>query len=291
VRCNKTFSESQPLDGVRIESKQAEQVVHMLVEGVGVRSISRLTGLHQQTVLNIIESAGEHCARLLDSRIKNVKASWVQVDEIHSFVFSKACNTVPEETEHGDFFTYLSVDMSSRLIVNWRTAKRDGENTLAFVQDLKNRMAGRFQLTTDAYMSYWRGCGGIVGKVFGTDIDYATEMKIFDQRPLTQKQWYNPLKVVEIRRQRRCGNPDMRLATTCHAERTNLSVRLFTRRFTRKTLGYSKKLENLRHAVALFVAHFNFCRVHSAHGRTPAQAANLTNHAWTIEEMLAATTQ
>jgi hypothetical protein len=79
------------------------------------------------------------------------------------------------------------------------------------------------------------------------------------------------------------------MATTSHCERTNLSVRLFNRRFTRLTLGYSKKLENLRHAVALFVAHFNFCRVHSAHGKTPAHEAGLTNRTWTIEEMLAET--
>ena len=257
----------------------------MLVEGVGVRSISRLTGLHQQTVLNIIESAGEHCARLLDSRIKNVKASWVQVDEIHSFVFSKACNTVPEETEHGDFFTYLSVDMSSKLIVNWRTGKRDGENTVGFLQDLKSRMASRFQLTTDAYAGYWQG-GGAVRKVFGNEIDYATEMKIFNIKPQFPAPWYNPRVLLRIQRQQRSGNPDMKLATICHAERTNLSVRLFNRRFTRKTLGYSKKLENLRHSVAILVAHFNFCRVHSAHGRTPAQAANLTDHQWTITELL-----
>jgi hypothetical protein len=178
--------------------------------------------------------------------------------------------------------------MSSKLIINRHTSKRDGENTLAFIQDLKNRMEGRFQLTSDALSWYWQGCGGIVGKVCGKDIDYATEMKVFNQRPIDKKQWYNPLAVVAIKRQHRCGNPDMKLATTCHAERTNLSVRIFTRRFTCKTLGYSKKLENLRYAVALFVAHFNFCRVHSAHGRTPAQAANLTDHHWTIEELLTA---
>jgi len=183
----------------------------------------------------------------------------------------------------------LSVDMSSKLIVNWHTSKRDGENTLAFMQDLKSRMDGRFQLTTDALAAYWRGCGGIVGKVFGEGIDYATERKVFNQRTIDNKQWYNPLAVVAIKRKARLGNPDMSLATTCHAERTNLSVRLFNRRFTRKTLGYSKKLDNLRHAVALFIAHFNFCRVHSAHGRTPAQAANLTDHQWTINEMLSPT--
>ena len=288
VSCNKTFSESQPLAGVRIESKQAEQIVHLLVEGMGVRAISRFMGLHQQTVLNVIESAGEHCARLLDAKIRNVSASWIQIDEIHSFVFSKADNTAPGDKERGEQFTFLSVDMSSKLIVNWRTAKRDDENTLAFLADLKSRMAGRFQLTTDAYGGYWRG-GGAVARVFGNSIDYATETKIFANKTALVKNWFIPPKLIEIRRYSRIGNPEMKLATICHAERMNLSVRLFNRRFTRKTLGYSKKLENLRYAVALFVAHFNFCRVHSAHGRTPAQAANLTDHQWTIHELLSTT--
>jgi hypothetical protein len=122
--------------------------------------------------------------------------------------------------------------------------------------------------------------------VFGSSIDYATEKKIYGRE--NSRMWgrFNPEMVIGIKRHSRIGKPDMRLATISHAERTNLSLRLFNRRFTRRTLGYSKKVENLRHAVALFVAHFNFCRVHSAHGRTPAQAANLTNHQWTIEELL-----
>jgi hypothetical protein len=277
------MSESQPLDGIRTDTDEAAKVIEMICEGVGIRAVARLTGLDKKTVLRILVSAGERCAHLLDAKIRNVKASWVQVDEIHTFVFSKAANTVPEEKERGDFFTYLSVDMSSKLIVNWHTSKRDGENTLAFMQDLKSRMDGRFQLTTDAFNGYCRTKTGGVGEVFGDSVDYATEIKVYGYEKIAPYR-YAP-KVLRIKRQPRLGNPDMQFATTCHCERTNLSVRQFTRRFNRATLGYSKKLENLRHAVALFVWHFNYCRVHSAHGKTPAQAAGLTNHQWTIEEM------
>jgi transposase-like protein/IS1 family transposase len=287
MRCGKTMSESQPLNGIRTDTGEAAKAINMLCEGVGIRAIARLTGLDQKTVLRILESAGEKCARLLDEKIRNVKGQWIQVDEVHGFVFSKAQNTKPEYVKRGDQFTYLSVDMSSKLIVNWRTAKRDGENTLAFLQELKNRMSGRFQLTTDAYAGYWCGAGGAVRQVFGNEIDYATEQKIFNTKPRIATPWYNPLVLLRIQRQKRCGKPEMKLATICHTERTNLSLRLFNRRFTRKTLGYSKKLENMRHAMAIFVAHFNFCRVHSAHGRTPARAAGITDHTWTIEEMLA----
>jgi IS1 family transposase len=279
------MSESQPLNGIRTDTGEAAKAINLLVEGVGIRAISRLTGLDQKTVLRILETAGEKCVRLLDEQIRNVKGQWIQVDEIHGFVFSKEQNTQPENVERGEQFTYLSVDMSSKLIVNWRTSKRDHENTLAFMWDLKSRMAGRFQLTTDAFPSYWHG-GGAVRTVFGNEIDYATETKIFNSKPRIPTPWYNPLVLLRIQRQKRCGKPEMKLATICHAERMNLSLRLFNRRFTRKTLGYSKKLENMRHAMAIFVAHFNFCRIHSAHGRTPAQAASLTDHQWTIEEML-----
>jgi hypothetical protein len=166
--------------------------------------------------------------------------------------------------------------------------RTDAGEAAKVINMLCEGMAGRFQLTTDAFPSYWHN-GGAVRTVFGNEIDYATETKIFNSKPRIPTPWYNPLVLLRIQRQKRCGKPEMKLATICHAERMNLSLRLFNRRFTRKTLGYSKKLENMRHAMAIFVAHFNFCRIHSAHGRTPAQAANLTDHQWTIEEMLAET--
>ena len=284
-RCGKTFAEKQPLDGVRIELAKSVQVVHLMAEGMGIRAISRLTQLNKRTVLGILEVAGQRCAELLDAHIQNVKAENVQVDEIHTFVGCKRKRNTFEDLERGDFFTYLSVDRESKLIINWRTSKRNRENTLAFMQDLKTRIPERFQLTTDAFIPYWRG-KGVVGQVFGQNIDYATELKIFGRSNNQISRFFNPLTVIGIKRQRRIGTSDLTTSTTCHAERTNLSVRTFTRRFTRCTLGYSKKVANLQYAVAIFIAHFNFCRVHSAHKQTPAMAAGLADHAWSVEEML-----
>lgn len=285
LKCGKTMSESQPLDGLRVDFDKACQVVHLLCEGMGIRACERLTGLNRHTVLSILETAGEKCARLLDARVRYVKAAFVQTDEIHTFVGCKARRTTKDDVDRGDFFTYLSIDRDSKLIINWKTDKRNFEVTEDFLRDLKARMLGRFQLTTDAFNGYCRKVGG-VGEIFGDSIDYATEIKVFSHEQIAPFRFVP--KVVEIRRQPRLGNPDMKFATTCHCERTNLSVRQFTRRFARATLGYSKTLKNLRHAVALFVWHFNYCRVHSAHGKTPAQAANLTGHQWTIGEMLSA---
>lgn len=285
VRCNKTFSESQPLDGLRVDFDKACQVVNLLCEGMGIRACERLMGLNRRTILGILETAGERCARLLDAKVTNVKASHVQIDEIYAFVNCKPQNTTRDDPQRGEFFTYLAVDKASKLILNWRTSKRDGENTLAFMQDLKRRVAERCQITTDAYMGYWRG-NGAVRQVFGSEVDYATEIKVWGKTNLQISRYFNPMRIVGIKRQMRIGNPDLSKATICHAERTNLTVRTFTRRFTRCTIGYSKKLDNLRHAVALFVAHFNFCRVHSAHNQTPAHTAGLTDHTWNIAELL-----
>ncbi len=287
LKCGTTFSDSQPLDGLRVDFDKACQVVHLLCVGMGIRDCERLTGLNRRTVLGILETAGEKCARLLDARVRYVKAAFVQTDEIHTFVGCKARRTTKDDVDRGDFFTYLSIDRDSKLIINWKTDKRNFEATEDFLRDLKARMLGRFQLTTDAFNGYCRTKTGGVGEIFGDSVDYATEIKVYRHEQIAPFRFVP--KVVEIRRQPRLGNPDMQFATTCHCERTNLSVRQFTRRFARATLGYSKTLKNLRHAVALFVWHFNYCRVHSAHGKTPARAANLTGHQWTIQEMLSAT--
>jgi IS1 family transposase len=198
-------------------------------------------------------------------------------------------NTAFGDQERGDFFTYLSVDRATKLIINWRTGKRTRQTTLEFMQDLRARVPECFQLTTDGFTHYC-GLGGTVREVFKDAVDYATETKFFGKdRPFFPKR-FNPKKVIAVKKRVRLGSPDMKLATTCHAERTNLSVRTFTRRFTRLTLGYSKKVENLRHAVALFVAHFNFCREHGTLKQTPAMAAGLTDKTWTIGELIGAET-
>lgn len=258
-------------------------MVELLCESMGIRAVSRITGLHRDTVLSILETVGQKAAVFLDANVRNVKAEQIQADEIHTICGCKAVTAELDDLERGDFFTYLAVDRRSKLIISSLAGKRTRENTLAFLDDLRNRVDGRFQLTTDAAQIYG-GSAGSVSRVFGGSIDYATETKRF-AAPLH----FVPRRVIGIRRIRCIGEPDMKMATTCHCERTNLSVRLFNRRFTRCTLGFSKKPDNLRHAVALFVWHFNFARVHSAHRKTPAQAAGITDHAWTIEELLTAT--
>jgi IS1 family transposase/transposase-like protein len=283
VKCGTTFSESQPLEGVRIETTKAVQVVQLLVEGVGIRAISRLTGLHQETVLNVLASAGKRCAELLDKQVRNVQVESVQVDELFCFVGCKQKQNLTNDYERGDQYCFLSIDSKSKIILNHVVGKRDSGNASYIIKDLKERVAGRFQLTTDAFPPY-RNC---VRYGLGDRVDFAQLMKIYkNSTELKGERRYSPPECIGTRIEVRSGNPDRKRISTSYIERTNLSVRLFQRRFTRLTLGYSKKIEYLRYSTALFIAHFNLCRIHSAHKQTPAQAAGLTDHVWTVTELL-----
>lgn len=285
LRCGKTFSEPQPLDGVRIETDKAVQVVHLLCEGVGIRAASRLTGLDQETILNILQTAGQHCSRLLDAKIQNITASHIEVDEVYGFVRCLQKNTEKDHPEFGDQYAFFASEAKTKLILHWHVGKRDTYTSRDFLDGLKPRISGRFQLSTDGFAGYVTQHGG-VGRVFGANVDYATEIKKYGPQFPGSPRRYNPIICTSVRRKARLGNPDLGITTVNHAERTNLSVRLFNRRFTRKTLGYSKTLENHKYAMVLLVAHFNFCRVHSAHKQTPAQAQGLTDHTWTVEELI-----
>ncbi len=291
VRCDKSFSEIQPLQGIRIERDKAVQVVEMISETVGIRAAARLARVDQGTVLRILESAGEHCARLLDAKIKNIKVPFVQADEVFSYVqHQPGCGVDEQDPNRGAFYVFLSIAKNEKLIINYRVSKRTGDDAANFLEDLRSRMACRFQFTTDNFRGYCavNGSGGNVENILGDCCDYATETKIMkkDQNYNGARKFFAPY-LVRIKRKARFGNPDMDLATTCHAERTNLSLRTFNRRFVRRTINFSKTVENHSHSVALFAAVFNFCRVHkSLDGRTPAMAAGLTDHVWTVAELL-----
>jgi IS1 family transposase len=216
--------------------------------------------------------------------LRDLSPRFVQVDECWTFVFSKQMNTDINDAERGDQFVFHAIDKETKLILAHRIGKRDAENTHAFMSDLHSRIATAFQLTTDGFQIFPQA----VYANWGSSIDYAQQVKIYSTDPdnkSTQRR-YSPGRCTGTRIMRRWGYPVAHEISTSHVERTNLSLRIFNRRFTRLTLGYSKKLEYLRHAVALFVAHFNFCRVHSAHAQTPAQAAGLAREPWSIEELL-----
>lgn len=286
-QCKRSFSDipAKPLDNLRVPFEKAAQITHLLVEGVGVRAIERLANVHRDTVLAVLEVVGQKCARLLDQKVRNHSFESVQVDELFAFVVCKERNNVNHSREIGEQYVFMGVDAQSKFIINFTIGKRDPVTTQIYIQDLKKRVQTPFQLTTDGFTAY-------PNEVFYTFQDKAHFAQLVKQYAAAideEKGYhrrYSPSQCIGARKVIRCGNPSPDQISTSYVERTNLSVRLFNRRFTRLTLGYSKKLANLKHSVALFIAHFNFCRKHSAVAQTPAQACGLENHQWTINELL-----
>lgn len=291
-QCGKTFSEvpERPLDNLRVPLDKASQVIGLLCEGVGVRATERLTRLNRRTVLNVLELAGQKCTALLNAKLVNLRVSEVQIDELYSFVYSLPKNTAPSDILRGDQFVFLAIERNSKLILNWLVGKRTKPNVCQFLRSLKSRLdSNPFQVTTDCFNAYFGRHGGIT-QVFGQGVNYGTEYKKFGH-PLenVETHRYEAPMCLAIKREARIGNPNLARTTINHLERQNLNVRLFNRRFTRKTLGYSKKFWNHQYSVALQVAYHNFCRVSHAHGQTPAQAHGISDHVWTAEELIAAT--
>jgi IS1 family transposase len=282
--------------GVRTETDKTVQVVKMLCEGLGVRSTARLSGVEKKTVLNILKTAGQHCAEFMDEKLRNLKSEPVEVDECWTFVdHHRMKGNTPSS---GDFYAYLASGKESKLILSYVTGKREAECGSDLVSDLRSRVASRFQITSDAWRGFIRG---VLDNNDGAKMDYAVQIKKFDGHSPTygERRRYFDGKCVSVRTIHVCGSPERSKTTTSHAERLNLSLRHFNKRFTRLSPCFSKKLENLALSVSLTAAFFNFCRPHAslkikatgdakAIERTPAMAAGITDHVWTVEELLAA---
>jgi len=284
LKCGTSFSDKQPLDNLRVDFKRAIQVLNLLSEGCGIRAISRLTGLHQQTVLNVLARAGSKAERYLDSTVRNVRPESVQADETWCFVGCKEANNTHHNPFLGDQFLYLAIDSGSKLIVSHVIGKRGPIQTEEFLKDLRSRIPEHFQLTTDGYEGYKTTFPRTLGK----DIDFAQLVKIYrnPKDGLSGERRYSATQCIGTRVVVRRGTPDKDRISTSFVERANLTNRLFNRRFTRLTLGYSKKIEYLRHSISLFVFAYNFIKIHRKHGKTPAMAAGIASEPMTFEKLL-----
>lgn len=290
TKCGKTFSETQPFEGVRIEQSKVAQIVKLLGEGCGIRAISRLTGSHTRTVLSTLETVGETLGTFLDGKVRNIEvASGLQIDELWSKVGIRQARTTPEDQERGDFYTFLGLDARTKLIISHYTGKRDYESTDIFAADLASRITGRVQVTSDGWAAY----PDTIRKHLLGRLDYAVMQKNYDSTAveIEAKRRYSPAPFVGVTIQIKAGDPRRDRICTSFVERANLSVRHFNKRFVRLGLGWSRKLTNHCHAVTIFVALHNFVKVHRTLGCTPAVGAGLTDHAWTVEELLAEATK
>jgi len=244
-----------------------------------------MTGVAKHTVLNLLRDLGCACAEYHNKAIRNLTVKRVQCDEIWAFCYSKDKN-VPADKRNtfgfGDVWTWTGIDADSKLIISYLIGTRKASAAYAFMKDLASRIANKIQLTTDGYRMY----ADAVEKTFGGDIDYAMLIKIFGTSGDSPESRYSPATCIGCRTGVLSGEPDPNHISTSFVERQNLTMRMGMRRFTRLTNGFSKKIENHGHAVALHFMHYNFCRIHKTLRVTPAMEAGLTDHVWTLQELL-----
>jgi len=264
-------------------------IIHLLVEGNSIRSIERLTGVHRDTIMRLMVKVGDKCREFLDRKLCCLKLAHVEYDEIWTFVLCKQAHLpavdAPLSDEIGDQFLFVGIDKDTKLIASFAIGKRTAENGRRFALDLASRIVTDHpQLSTDG----WNAYPGAMREAFGEEALYGQIIKDFEE-PVQPGRYGPPVMVAADRRQV-LGLVDIDPYTICtsHVERNNLTIRTFMRRFTRLSLGFSKKLENLAAAVALHVAHYNFCRVHSSLRMTPAMAAGIADHIWELDDLLVA---
>jgi IS1 family transposase len=260
------------------------QILSMLCEGSSMRSVSRITGVSFNTVVKLLIDAGHACAAFHDATVRGITAKSIQADEIWSFSYAKQKNVkfakaAPEGA--GDVWTWTAIDADSKLIVSWHVGDRSQHTGIAFMGDLKARLANRVQLTTDGHKAYLKAV-----EVVDFDADYAMLNKIF-ATDYAGAGRYSPPKCIGAIKKPIMGNPDPDLINTSFAERQNLTMRMSMRRFTRLTNAFSKKFENHCHALALYFVFYNFCRVHKTLGATPAMAAGLTDRIMKMTDVIA----
>jgi IS1 family transposase len=261
------------------------QVLKCLVDGVGVNATCRITGVAKNTVLKLLAEVGEACQAFHDDKVRGLKTKRVQVDEIWSFCHSKQKNVAPENQGilgFGDVWTFTGIDADSKLMIAWNVGFREASWANNFMLDVADRLTDRVQLTTDGHKVYLRA----VANAFGNDVDYMQLVKIYGPDRSSPIR-YSPPECIGVETTEISGTPDRAHCSTSFVERANLTMRMGMRRFTRLTLGFSKKIENHKHAVALNFVHYNFVRVHQTLRVTPAMEAGLTDHVWEFEEILA----
>ena len=269
----------------KLSPERRAQVISALVEGNSIRATCRMTGAAKGTVLKLLADVGEVCRDYQDKHVRKLTTRRVQCDEIWAFCHSKEKN-VPEEKRgqfgYGDVWTWTAIDADSKLVISWCIGGRDSYTGLAFMQDVARRVSQRVQLTTDGHKVYLNA----IENVFGIDIDYAMLVKVYGRPSKEEQRRYSPASCVGTETQVIRGNPDPKHINTSYVERQNLTMRMGMRRFTRLTNAFSKKVQNLGHAVALHFLHYNFCRVHQTLGTTPAVAAGVADHVWSIGELV-----
>jgi IS1 family transposase len=267
----------------KLTTAKRTAVVAALVEGVSIRATARMTNVSKPTILKLLADLGAACADYHDTHVRGLKSQRVQVDEIWSFIGCKAKN-VDEDNQGkswGDCWTWNAIDADSKLIVSYLVGERTPSMAFELMKDLASRLDGQMQLTTDGL--YWYPHA--VEHAFGIGVDYAILSKKYGGSEHSGR--YSPATYIGSTKEVITGSPDPKHISTSFAERQHLSMRMGMRRYTRLTNAFSKKLENHMAANALYFLHYNFARIHRSLRVTPAMAAGIADHVWSVEEIVA----
>jgi IS1 family transposase len=269
----------------KLTNEKRVAVIKALTEGCSIRSTVRLTGVAKNTIVKLLGEIGKVCSEYQDKTLRNLTCQRIQCDEIWSFCYAKDKN-VPQERRGefgvGDVWTWTALCADTKLIVSWRVGGRDAGTARDFTEDLASRLAGRVQLTTDGLRIYYSA----VERAFGANVDYAMLVKLYGSDRDTEAT-YSPAKVMSCSAVPISGDPDPDHISTSYVERSNLTMRMSMRRFARLTNAFSKKVENHIAAISLYFMFYNFCRIHQTLRVTPAMEAGISDHVWSVEEVVA----
>ncbi len=268
----------------KLSTAERARIVACMVEGNSLRATCRMTGFAKKTVSKLLVDMGTACSAYQDRVFRNLPCKRIQCDEIWAFVGAKEKNASAEQKEKGwgDVWTWTAICADTKLVPCWFVGTRDGGAAYHFIHDLKARLAHRVQLTTDGHKAYLNA----VEDAFGCEVDYAMLIKVYGNTPEGGEVRYSPAVCMGAKKAVITGSPDFAHVSTSYAERQNLSMRMGMRRFTRLTNGFSKKVENHEHALAIYFMHYNFCRIHASLRVTPAMEAGVAEHVWSLEEMV-----
>lgn len=286
--CGKTYTEphDKPLGEMTLPLEKAILALRMLLEGASIRSVERTIDVHRDTIMKLLVLAGEKCEKIMAEKVRNVLVRDLECDEVWSWISKKQKRVRPEDDpSFGDCYVFTCIERTSKLILNVTMGKRDLQTTDAFIEGVRQATSAhsKFQITTDGFAPYR---SAITTTLHDRITGYAMLIKVYRSSQEGDAR-YSPAEVQSVEVVPVFGDPDPDRICTSIIERSNLSLRMGLRRFTRLTNGFSKKFENHWAAVILWYTYYNFCRVHQSLRVTPAMAAGIADHPWEIAELLA----
>lgn len=262
-------------------------IISGLAEGMSMRALSRIMGVHQDTICRLGVRIGQGCAKVMDAKLRNLTCNYLEFDEIWGFIGKKEKHRAEtDDPSLGDVWTFCAIDAETKLVPAFKVGKRDALTANAFVCDVASRIKNRPQISSDGLRAYIEA----VENAFGMDVDFGMSIKNYgvDKGEHHQERRYSAPEVVFNEKRSIAGQPDMDLVSTSHVERLNGTTRLHMRRLTRLTYAFSKKLENFEAAVALHFAYYNFVKTHGSLRYTPAMAADVEKTFWTVGDLVEA---